>query len=202
MSRSYETPFSGPAAKVMRQSPRLNSRLPPLAHRSSSPLPCRMVVLSRDKLQRESSARSPDLRRCLAHDQVLRRSIKIAQKDMKKAMAALLVDDSDSEEEFDPGSETAPVTIIRDRIASVVKSFVRRRSPERSASPPSPPPPSSAEKDRPKLELSRVSSSNSTKSSSSTTPVTSLSSRSRRYAARLGLGRRLCSPSAVQPMVR
>ncbi|PLB50790.1 hypothetical protein P170DRAFT_474345 [Aspergillus steynii IBT 23096] len=195
MSRSSETSFSGPAAKYMRQSPRLNSRLPPLAHRSSSPLPCRMVVLSRDKLQHESSARSPDLRRCLAHDRVLRRSIQIAQEDMKKAMAALRVDDSDSEEEFDPGSETAPVTIIRDQIASVVKSFVRRRSPERSSS--SPP----AEKDRLKVELARVSSNSSAKSSSSSTSITSLSSRSRRYAARLGLGRRLCSPSAVQPMV-
>lgn len=192
MSRSYETPFSGPAAKVMRQSPRLNSRLPPLAHRSSSPLPCRMVVLSRDKLQRESSARSPDLRRCLAHDQVLRRSIKIAQKDMKKAMAALLVDDSDSEEEFDPGSETPPVAIIRDQIANAVKSFVRRRSPERATSS------SAVEKERTKSELARVSSNSSSKSSTSTTSVTSFSSKSRRYAARFGLGRRLCSPSPVQ----
>ncbi|KAH8429819.1 uncharacterized protein LDX57_007490 [Aspergillus melleus] len=194
MSRSSETSFSGPA--VMRQSSRPNSRLPPLAHRSSSPLSCRMVLLSRDKLERETSARSPDLRRCLAHDRVLRRSVEIAQNDMKKAIAALQVDDSDSEEEFDPGAETAPVTIIRDQIANVVKSMVRRRSPERSSS--------SSEKIRSKPELVRVSSNSSSKSSSSTITISkapSFSSVSRRYAARLGLGRRLCAPSPVQPMV-
>ncbi|KAI9044709.1 uncharacterized protein KD926_011679 [Aspergillus affinis] len=194
MSRSSETSFSGPAAKMMRQSSRPNSRLPPLAHRSSSPLSCRMVILSRDKLQHETSARSPDLRRCLAHDRVLRRSVEIAQKDMKKAIAALHIDDSDSEEEFDPGAETAPVTIIRDQIANAVKSMVRRRSPERAS-----------EKSRSKPELARVSSNSSSKSSSSTTTlskVPSFSSVSRRYAVRLGLGRRLCSPSpAIQPMV-
>ncbi|OOF90543.1 hypothetical protein ASPCADRAFT_211952, partial [Aspergillus carbonarius ITEM 5010] len=60
---------------VMRQASRTNTRIPPIARRSVSPFPCRMAVLSRDKLQKEASTKSPDLRRCLAHHHLLNRSI-------------------------------------------------------------------------------------------------------------------------------
>ncbi|PKY07102.1 hypothetical protein P168DRAFT_88138 [Aspergillus campestris IBT 28561] len=137
-----------------RTSSRSNTRIPPIvaAHQrsssckiSSSPPPSHMAALSRTKLHKETSARDPDLRRCLGHHRLLRRSVHLAQDDMQKAMISFqtgpdpeYASDSDSDsddEEFDdyylskqqPTSHPREGPPLRDQIASVVKAMVRRK---------------------------------------------------------------------------
>ncbi|PYH76763.1 hypothetical protein BO82DRAFT_436361 [Aspergillus uvarum CBS 121591] len=136
--------------------PTLNTRIPPIARRTttttstsssgaSTIIPTHIVLLSRNKLQRETATRSPDLRRCLAHQRLLHRSIEAAQLAVRAQMAAFSLEDEDAideEEEFDdPRSYTSspvetapPVTVIREQITGAVRAMVRRRSASASAS--------------------------------------------------------------------
>ncbi|KAB8071771.1 hypothetical protein BDV29DRAFT_193042 [Aspergillus leporis] len=129
MSGSIET-FTKPSAFFVRHASRTNTRIPPIARRSASPLPCRMVTLSRDKLQKESAAKSPDLRRCLGHQRLLHRSIEVAQEDMKKAMASFKLEDSDDEadEILGDGFADSPSPMIREQITKAVNAMVKRRA--------------------------------------------------------------------------
>ncbi|RAH76906.1 hypothetical protein BO86DRAFT_413537 [Aspergillus japonicus CBS 114.51] len=134
----------------------VNTRIPPIARRTttttstsssgaSTIIPTHIVLLSRNKLQRETATRSPDLRRCLAHQRLLHRSIEAAQQAVRAQMAAFSLEDEDvidEEEEFeDPRSYTSspvetapPVTVIREQITGAVRAMVRRRSASASAS--------------------------------------------------------------------
>ncbi|KAE8409041.1 hypothetical protein BDV37DRAFT_140048 [Aspergillus pseudonomiae] len=129
MSGSLET-LAKPSAFFVRHV-RTNaiSRIPPIARRSASPLPCRMAVLSRDKLEREAAAKSPDLRRCLGHQRLLRRSIEAAQEDARKAMASFQLEESDDEDEIFGDDEDAPPSpMIREQITKAVKAMIKRRA--------------------------------------------------------------------------
>ncbi|PLB37135.1 uncharacterized protein BDW47DRAFT_126594 [Aspergillus candidus] len=137
-----------------RTSSRSNTRVPPIVaarqrssscKTSSSPPPTHMAALSRTKLHKETSARDPDLRRCLGHHRLLRRSVHLAQEDMQKAVISFQTgpdpgyasgSDSDSDdEEFDdyylskqqPTSHPREGPPIREQIASAVKAMVRRK---------------------------------------------------------------------------
>ncbi|RAH44531.1 uncharacterized protein BO95DRAFT_170427 [Aspergillus brunneoviolaceus CBS 621.78] len=137
----------------------VNTRIPPIARRTattttttttsssgaSTIIPTHIVLLSRNKLQRETATKSPDLRRCLAHQRLLHRSIEAAQQAVRAQMAAFSLEDEDTideEEEFDdPRSYTSspiqtalPVTVIREQITGAVRAMVRRRSASASAS--------------------------------------------------------------------
>ncbi|KAF7587042.1 hypothetical protein BBP40_007838 [Aspergillus hancockii] len=129
MSGPIET-FTKPSAFFVRHASRTNTRIPPIARRSASPMPCRMVTLSRDKLQKESAAKSPDLRRCLGHQRLLRRSIEVAQEDMKKAMVSFKLEDSDDEADDLLGDDfpDSPSPMIREQITKAVKAMVKRRA--------------------------------------------------------------------------
>ncbi|OJJ98313.1 hypothetical protein ASPACDRAFT_1889557 [Aspergillus aculeatus ATCC 16872] len=134
----------------------VNTRIPPIARRTttttttsssgaSTIIPTHIVLLSRNKLQRETATKSPDLRRCLAHQRLLHRSIEAAQQAVRAQMATFSLEDEDTideEEEFDdPRSYTSspietapPVTAIREQITGAVRAMVRRRSASASAS--------------------------------------------------------------------
>ena len=137
---------------LRRTSSRSNNRIPPIVaarqrssscKTSSSPPPTHMAALSRTKLHKETSAPDPDLRRCLGHQRLLRRSVHLAQDDMQKAMISFqagpdpeYASDSDSDdEEFDdyylskqqPTSHPREGAPIREQIASAVKAMVRRK---------------------------------------------------------------------------
>ncbi|KAE8155265.1 hypothetical protein BDV25DRAFT_167714 [Aspergillus avenaceus] len=127
MSGSVET-FAKPSNFFMRHASRTNTRIPPIAHRSSSPLPCRMAVLSRDKLHKETSAKNPDLRRCLGHQRLLRHSIEVAQEDMRKTMASFKLEDSDDEDDIPGRDFNSPSPMIREQITKAVKAMVKRRA--------------------------------------------------------------------------
>ncbi|OJJ68846.1 hypothetical protein ASPBRDRAFT_46123 [Aspergillus brasiliensis CBS 101740] len=117
---------------LMRQATRTNTRIPPMARRSVSPFPCRMAVLSRDKLQKEASTKNPDLRRCLAHHTLLNRSLEAAQQDVRRRMAAFHLDEEDDDDfttsyHSTPNEATA-VPLIRVQITNAVRAMVKRRS--------------------------------------------------------------------------
>ncbi|THD00143.1 hypothetical protein EYZ11_000334 [Aspergillus tanneri] len=142
-------------------------------------MPCRMALLSRQKLDKETSTKSPDLRRCLGHNRILRRSMEIAHEDMKKAMMTMRVDDGP----LDAKMETPPMSILRDQIASALKAVVRRRMP--------------SDHDAKAVELTRVESNGPQSGEAPSVKTASVSSRSRRYAAKFTFGRKW-EPSPVQ----
>ncbi|KAL3461162.1 hypothetical protein BJX64DRAFT_261430 [Aspergillus heterothallicus] len=82
-----------------------NSRLPPilLARKNKEPatsLGCtQLATLSKQKLSKEASTGDPDLRRCLGHHRLLRRSIQEAQEDMKRYLDEVVEYESDSDDD-------------------------------------------------------------------------------------------------------
>lgn len=199
MSGSTEA-LSKPSVMFMRHVSRTNTRVPPIARRSSSPMPCRMAMMSRDKLQKETAAKSPDLRRCLGHQRLFRRSIEVAHEDMRKTMASFRLDDCD--EEFDDDFYETPFSPIREQITNAVKAIVKRRASSQprpvNSHPPSEEPVrmirvSSKSNDSLNTPLSSPSTHDLTIHRTSSAP--SLPSRGRRYASKLGFARRLWSPS-------
>ncbi|PKX91114.1 uncharacterized protein P174DRAFT_463256 [Aspergillus novofumigatus IBT 16806] len=73
----------------------LNPRIPPIARQSISILPCRIAIISRDKLRKESLAKNPDLRRCVAHNSLLRRSMEEAHHNIRRRMSSLYFEDDE-----------------------------------------------------------------------------------------------------------
>ncbi|KAK1147424.1 hypothetical protein N8T08_001506 [Aspergillus melleus] len=107
--------------------PRLNPRIPPVASKVSGP--GKLAAISQNKLQRESMSHSPDLRRCLGHHDVYRKSVKAAQENARQRIDAM------SGEEEAVSGET-PINTSRDetlmphfraQITNAVKAMVRRR---------------------------------------------------------------------------
>ncbi|KAH8423321.1 uncharacterized protein LDX57_001079 [Aspergillus melleus] len=116
-------------AMVRRGLPRLNPRIPPIASKGSGP--GKLAAISQSKLQRESMSHSPDLRRCLGHHDVYRKSVKAAQENARQRIDAM------SGEEEAVSGET-PINTPRDetlmphfraQITNAVKAMVRRRYP-------------------------------------------------------------------------
>ncbi|KKK26077.1 hypothetical protein ARAM_005916 [Aspergillus rambellii] len=79
-----------------------------MARRSSSPMPCRIAIMSKNKLHKEAAAKDPDLRRCLGHHRLLRRSIQEAHSEMQKYMASVRLESDDDEDIFDDDDEEEP----------------------------------------------------------------------------------------------
>ncbi|OJJ50680.1 hypothetical protein ASPZODRAFT_126605 [Penicilliopsis zonata CBS 506.65] len=74
----------------------LNKRWPPLAEKHS--MPYRLTVLSRGKITHEARSADPDLRRCLGHLHIHRRSMEWADEDVRQRLSAI---ELDSEEELE-----------------------------------------------------------------------------------------------------
>ncbi|RHZ70289.1 hypothetical protein CDV55_103055 [Aspergillus turcosus] len=129
MSGSLETLPT--ATILLRHASRsLNPRIPPIARQSVSILPCRIAIISRDKLRKETSSKTPDLRRCVAHNSLLRRSMEEAHHNTRKRMTSLHFEDDD-ENSPDMPTQTpseSPSSIIRNTITAAVKAMARRRS--------------------------------------------------------------------------
>ncbi|PYI08768.1 hypothetical protein BO78DRAFT_468264 [Aspergillus sclerotiicarbonarius CBS 121057] len=146
---------------LMRQASRTNTRVPPIARRSVSPFPCRMAALSRDKLQKEASTKSPDLRRCLAHHRLLNRSIEAAQQDVRRRMAKVSLEGEDEIAPYNPPTEATAVPIIRVQITNAVRAMVKRRAADQEVARG----PAGADKAASKSSSSSSSSSSSTRKS-------------------------------------
>ncbi|KAL4883841.1 hypothetical protein BJY04DRAFT_216175 [Aspergillus karnatakaensis] len=99
--------------------PKPNTRIPPilLARQSQSQSTSskaitepeyqytHLATLSKAKLSTEISAPDPDLRKCVGHHRLLRRSVHEAQEDMKRYLEEVLESDSDSGEDQDEEEE-------------------------------------------------------------------------------------------------
>ncbi|GIK07288.1 hypothetical protein Aspvir_002947 [Aspergillus viridinutans] len=110
----------------------LNPRIPPIARQNVSILTCRIAIISRDKLRKEKSAKNPDLRRCVAHNSLLRRSMEEAHHNIRKNIASLRFED---DEDDSPGMITqspseSPSSVIRCTINMAVKAMARRQRSE------------------------------------------------------------------------
>jgi hypothetical protein len=91
--------------------PKPNTRIPPILiarqnqeQETATNLRCtKLADLSKQKLWKEASTGDPDLRRCLGHHRLLRRSVQEAQEDMKRYLGKVVEyeDDSDDEDEID-----------------------------------------------------------------------------------------------------
>lgn len=115
----------------------LNPRIPPIARQSVSIPPCRIAIISRDKLKKETSSKTPDLRRCVAHNSLLRRSMGEAHHNIRRRMASLRFGDDDDDEDDEDGpdmpSQTpseSPSSIIRNTITTAVKAMAHRQQSE------------------------------------------------------------------------
>ncbi|GAQ11864.1 hypothetical protein ALT_9185 [Aspergillus lentulus] len=110
----------------------LNPRIPPIARQSVSILPCRIAIISRDKLRKESLAKNPNLRRCVAHNSLLRRSMEEAHHNIRKRMSSLYFEDDedDSPALTSQLSSESPSSSIRSTINAAVKAMARRQRSE------------------------------------------------------------------------
>ncbi|KAL3441294.1 hypothetical protein BJX65DRAFT_256086 [Aspergillus insuetus] len=91
--------------------PKPNTRIPPILiarqnqeQETATNMRCtKLADLSKQKLWKETSTGDPDLRRCLGHHRLLRRSIQEAQEDMKRYLGEVVEyeDDSDDEDDID-----------------------------------------------------------------------------------------------------
>ncbi|KAF7128411.1 hypothetical protein CNMCM5793_003141 [Aspergillus hiratsukae] len=128
------------ASTLLRHASRsLNPRIPPIARQSVSILPSRIAIISRDKLRKETSAKNPDLRRCVAHNSLLRRSMQEAHHNIRRRMTSVRFgDDGDDDEDDDDDGQDMPTqspsespsTIIRNTITAAVKAMAHRRRSE------------------------------------------------------------------------
>ncbi|GFF41947.1 hypothetical protein IFM51744_04976 [Aspergillus udagawae] len=131
MSRPLE---SLPTATILlRHSSRaLNPRIPPIARQSISILPCRIAIISRDKLRKETLTKNPDLRRCVAHNSLLRRSMEESHSNIRKSMTSLRFEDDedDSPGMFTQSPSDSPSSNIRSTINAAVKAMAHRHRSE------------------------------------------------------------------------
>jgi hypothetical protein len=152
--------------------PKLNTRIPPilLARRHSKTTAteqssrfAHIVSLSKQKLRHETSTNDPDLRRCVGHHKILRRSVEETHKEMERYLDDVLESESDDEcgSENDEEAEEACLRAhetkmvssraraqapyetsgcMREKIVGVVRGLVHSRPRRRSlsASPPHP----------------------------------------------------------------
>ncbi|KAL2861931.1 hypothetical protein BJX68DRAFT_223517, partial [Aspergillus pseudodeflectus] len=78
--------------------PKPNTRIPPILvarqnqeRETSTNMRCtKLADLSKQKLWKETSTGDPDLRRCLGHHRLLRRSVQEAQEDMKRYLGEVV----------------------------------------------------------------------------------------------------------------
>ncbi|EAW20250.1 uncharacterized protein NFIA_098830 [Aspergillus fischeri NRRL 181] len=121
------------ATNLLRNATRaLNPRIPPMARQNISILPCRIAIISRDKLRKESLAKDPDLRRCVAHNSLLRRSMEEAHHNIRKRMSSLYFEDDEDDSPVMTSQipSESPSSIIRSTINAAVKAMARRQRSE------------------------------------------------------------------------
>ncbi|PLB45734.1 hypothetical protein P170DRAFT_478672 [Aspergillus steynii IBT 23096] len=112
---------------VRRGLPRLNPRIPPIAKASG---PGKLAAISHGKLQRESMSHSPDLRRCLGHHDVYRKSVKAAQENARQSIDAMSGEEEAVSGDTPTRNESKDENTMphfRAQITNAVKAMVRRR---------------------------------------------------------------------------
>jgi hypothetical protein len=116
--------------------PRLRPRLSTTAmnaHSNSSTFaqsPSKLALLSHHKLQQESSAEEPDLRRCLGHNAVLSKTMTAARRDVsqyRKTSSSSRLYEDDGVDGYINRKEVQG-SVVRAQLAKAVKGWIRRRS--------------------------------------------------------------------------
>ncbi|KAJ0421274.1 hypothetical protein BJY00DRAFT_110388 [Aspergillus carlsbadensis] len=106
--------------------PKPNTRIPPILiarqnkeQETATGLQCtKLADLSKQKLWKEASTGDPDLRRCLGHHRLLRRSIQEAQEDMKRYLGEVVEyeDETDDEDEIDVEEYAVEAETMEDEV--------------------------------------------------------------------------------------
>jgi len=81
----------------------LNKRLPPMADKAA--LPYKLTVISRNKMTDAVRSRDPDLRRCIGHVQIHRKSLEWAQQEAVKRINAFALDEEEELEGTEPDEQ-------------------------------------------------------------------------------------------------
>ncbi|RHZ68285.1 uncharacterized protein CDV56_105903 [Aspergillus thermomutatus] len=113
-------------ATFFRRVSRVNTRIPPIARKAA--VPCKVANLSHGKLQQETASPSPDLRRCVGHNAVFRKSMEAAQAERRRHMHYLSYYDDDGPNYGANDRTEIDISAIREQVTKTVKAMIRRRS--------------------------------------------------------------------------
>ncbi|BCR87284.1 uncharacterized protein ACHE_31271A [Aspergillus chevalieri] len=92
--------------------------------------PSKLALLSHHKLQQESSAEEPDLRRCLGHNAVLSKTMTAARRDFsryRKTSSSSRFYEDDGVDGYINRKEDQG-SVVRAQLAKAVRGWIRRRS--------------------------------------------------------------------------
>ncbi|EAW23908.1 uncharacterized protein NFIA_034760 [Aspergillus fischeri NRRL 181] len=113
-------------AAFFRRVSRINTRIPPIARKAA--VPCKVANMSHDKLQQETASPSPNLRRCVGHTAVLRKSMEATQKERRRQMHRLSYYEDNGPNYGANDRTEMDISAIREQVAKTVKAMIRRRS--------------------------------------------------------------------------
>lgn len=113
--------------------PRLPSRLSTTAMNTRlnsstfAQSPSKLALLSHHKLQQESSAEEPDLRRCLGHNAVLSKTMTAARRDVSHSRKSSRFSEVNGVDGYISRKEDQG-SVVRAQLAKAVRGWIRRRS--------------------------------------------------------------------------
>ena len=113
--------------------PRLPSRLSTAAMNTRfnsstfAQSPSKLALLSHHKLQQESSAEEPDLRRCLGHNAVLSKTMTAARRDVSYHRKSSRFSEDNGVDGYISRKEDQG-SVVRAQLAKDVRGWIRRRS--------------------------------------------------------------------------
>lgn len=113
--------------------PRLPSRLSTAAMNTRfnsstfAQSPSKLALLSHHKLQQESSAEEPDLRRCLGHNAVLSKTMTAARRDVSYHRKSSRFSEDNGVDGYISRKE-GQGSVVRAQLAKAVRGWIRRRS--------------------------------------------------------------------------
>lgn len=113
--------------------PRLPSRLSTTAMNTRlnsstfAQSPSKLALLSHHKLQQESSAEEPDLRRCLGHNAVLSKTMTAARRDVSHHRRSSRFSEDNGVDGYISRKEDQG-SVVRAQLAKAVRGWIRRRS--------------------------------------------------------------------------
>ncbi|GIJ99321.1 hypothetical protein Aspvir_001451 [Aspergillus viridinutans] len=113
-------------AAFFRRISRINTRIPPIARKAA--VPCKVANMSHDKLQQEAACPSPNLRRCIGHTAVFRKSMEATQAERRRQMHHLSYYEDDGPSYGANDRTEMDISAIREQVARTVKAMIRRRS--------------------------------------------------------------------------
>jgi hypothetical protein len=113
-------------AAFFRRISRINTRIPPIARKAA--VPCKVANMSHGKLQQETASPSPNLRRCVGHTAVFRKSMEATQAERRRQMHHLSYYGDDGPNYGANDRTEMDISAIREQVTRTVKAMIRRRS--------------------------------------------------------------------------